>query len=106
MYLSEYDNVDRQILYQKESCASSSIQIVPVTVLEIGHNDKWIIAKSGLAKGQEQYDLIRYWVIKNDYPSLPDSEIVKSNTTEFRNRQDFDNFLSENKIGLTLSSVE
>lgn len=46
IYLSEYDNVDRRILYQEESCATSGIEIVPMTVLEIAHNSEWIIAKS------------------------------------------------------------
>jgi hypothetical protein len=46
IYLSEYDNVDRRILYQKESCAISGAEIVPMTVTEIAYNSEWIIAKS------------------------------------------------------------
>ena len=106
IYLSEYDNVDRQILYQTESCATSRIQIVPMTVLEIAHNNKWIIAKTGNGRKREEEKYFKYWVIKNDYKNLPDSDTVKSNTTEFKNRQDFDNFLTENKIELELNKID
>jgi hypothetical protein len=47
IYLSEYDNVDRRILYQTERYATSGVEIVPMTVLEIAYNNNWIIAKTG-----------------------------------------------------------
>lgn len=106
IYLSEYDNVDRRILYQTESCATSGVEIVPMTVLEIGNNDKWIVAKTGYGKNQKEESFFKFWVIKNDYESLPDAETVKRNTTEFENRQDFDNFLTENKIELELNKID
>lgn len=106
IYLSEYDNVDRRILYQTESCATSGDEIVPMTVLEIADNDKWILAKTGNGRKPTEDRFFKYWVIKNDYESLPDSETVKRNTTEFDNRQDFDKFLSENKISLELNKIE
>lgn len=104
--LSEYDNVDRRILYQTESCATSGVEIVPMTVLEIAHNNKWIIAKTGNGRNRTEDKYFKYWVIKNDYENLPDSETVKRNTTEFDNRQDFEKFLSVNNIELKLNKID
>jgi hypothetical protein len=106
IYLSEYDNVDRRILYQTESCATSGVEIVPMTVLEIADNNKWIIAKTGNGRKRTEDKFFKYWVIKNDYENLPNSETVKRNTTEFDNRQDFDKFLTENKIELKLKKID
>ncbi|MFI2743379.1 hypothetical protein ACG2LH_11615 [Zhouia sp. PK063] len=106
IYLSEYDNVDRRILYQTESCATSGIEIVPMTVLEIGNNDKWIVAKTGNGRKREEKKFFKYWVIKNDYKNLPDSKTIKSNTTEFENRQEFDKFLTENNIEIELNKID
>lgn len=106
IYLSEYDNVDRRILYQTESCGTSGIEIVPMTVLEIANNNKWIIAKTGNRRKPTESKYFKYWVIKNDYENLPDSEIVKTNTTEFHDRQEFDNFVTENNIELKLNKID
>ena len=106
IYLSEYDNVDRRILYQTESCATSGVEIVPMTVLEIGNNDKWIIAKTGYGKKRTEAEYFKYWTIKNDYEKIPDSETVKNNTTEFENRQEFDKFLTENNIEIKLNKID
>jgi hypothetical protein len=106
IYLSEYDNVDRRILYQTESCATSGVEIVPMTILEIADNNKWIIAKTGNGRKRTEDKFFKYWVIKNDYENSPNSETVKRNTTEFDNRQDFDKFLTENKIKLKLNKID
>ena len=106
IYLSEYDNADCRILYQTESCATSGVEIVPMTVLEIGNNGKWIIAKTGNGRNRKEENFFKFWVIKNDYESLPDSETVKRNTNEFENRKDFDKFLTENKIELELNEID
>ena len=106
IYLSEYDNVDRRILYQTESCATSGVEIVPMTILEIADNNKWIIAKTGNGRERTEDKFFKYWVIKNDYENSPNSETVKRNTTEFDNRQDFDKFLTENKIKLKLNKID
>lgn len=103
MYLSEYDNTDRRILYQTRSCAASGIEIVPMTVLAISHNNKWIIAKSGNKRTQTDY---KYWVIKNDYENKPDSETIKRNTLEFDDINEFENFLIENQINLKLDDID
>ncbi|MCG2432226.1 hypothetical protein [Aequorivita xiaoshiensis] len=99
IYLSEYDNVDRRILYQNESCATSGIEIVPITVNEISHNSNWIIAKSGNKNGNEN---VKYWVIKNNYKNIPDAETVKKNTTEFDDAYLFEYYLKNNDIKLPL----
>jgi len=44
--LSEYNNFDRRIIFSKEGCSSSGIEIVPMTVFEYGHNSKWIAKTS------------------------------------------------------------
>ena len=63
IYLSEYDNVDRRILFSKEKCSSSGIEIVPMTVLEYAYNSNWIIAKSGSRNKKD----FQYWILKNFY---------------------------------------
>lgn len=103
IYLSEYDNVDRRILYQEESCATSGIEIVPMTVLEIGHNSEWIIAKSGNKRAESDF---KYWVIKNNYDEFPGSESVKKNTTESDNYDLFKSFLIDKNINLELKKID
>lgn len=103
LYLSEFDNVDRRILYQSKSCATSGIEIVPMTVLEIAYNESWIIAKSG-SKAQE-IDF-KFWVIKNNYLSQPDPETIKNNTQEFQSLESFSSHLIENKIELNLTRID
>lgn len=103
LYLSEYDNYDIRILYQEYSCASSGIEIVPMTILEISHNSEWIIVKSG---NKRKYSEFKYWVIKNNYENLPDSETVKMNTTEFEKQENFKKFLTENNIELKLKKID
>ena len=103
IYLSEYDNVDRRILYQTESCATSGVEIVPMTVLEISHNSDWIIAKSGSKKTESEF---KYWVIKNKYDQLPNSETVKNNTAEFNDYDLFKSFLIEKNIKLELNKID
>ena len=103
IYLSEYDNVDRRILYKKEKCANTSSEIVPMTVLEISHNSDWIIAKSENKRAKSDF---KYWVIKNNYDQIPSPEIIIKNTTEFNDFDLFKSFLTENKINLELKKVE
>ena len=102
IYFSEYDNIDKRILYQTESCSVSGIEIVPMTVLEISHNDKWIIAKSGDIRRKNNF---KFWIIKNQYKNIPEAETVKQNVIEFTNQENFEKFLSTNKIGLKLTKT-
>ncbi|KAB5486892.1 MULTISPECIES: hypothetical protein [Flagellimonas] len=92
IYPSEYDNVDRRILYKKEKCANTGTEIVPMTVLEISHNSEWIIVKSGNKRVESEF---KYWVIKNNYNRSPNSETIKKNTFEFNDHTLFKDFLVE-----------
>lgn len=103
IYLSEFSNVERQILYQKESCAVTGIEIVPMTVLEISYNSEWIIAKSGNKRKNGNY---KYWVIKNSYDNLPNSETVIKNTIEFNDFESFNDFVIDNNITLILKKID
>ncbi len=62
--LSEYDNVDRRIIYSKEKCSGSGIEIVPMTVVEYANNSKWIIAKSSQSRFKTDY---HYWIVEKDF---------------------------------------
>jgi hypothetical protein len=103
IYLSEYDNVDRRILYKKEKCANTSLEIVPMTVLEISHNSEWIIAKSGNKRAKPDF---KYWVIKNNYDQIPNPEIIIKNTIQINDFDSFKYFLTENKINLELKKID
>jgi hypothetical protein len=63
-YLSEYDNVDRRILYSEESCSNSGIEIVPMTVAEYAYNSKWIIAKSSASRQTAEN---KYWIVDKSF---------------------------------------
>ena len=63
-YLSEYDNVDRRIIYSEKACSNSGINIVPMTVTEYAYDLKWIIAKSALSKQEKDF---HYWVIDKSF---------------------------------------
>ena len=103
IYLSEYDNVDRRILYQKESCATTGTEIVPMTILEISYNSEWVIAKSGSKRKNSDF---KYWVIKNYYENLPNSETVIENRIEFSNLKKFESYLVEKNIELKLRKID
>ncbi|WP_299444307.1 hypothetical protein [uncultured Aquimarina sp.] len=103
IYLSEYDNVDLRILYQKESCAQSGVEIVPMTILEIAHNSEWIIAKSGNKRSNSDF---KYWIIQNSYSNTPDAETVKLNTKGPLDKKAFENLIMERSIELELKSIK
>ena len=103
IYLSEYDNVDRRILFKQEKCANSGTEIVPMTVLEIAHNSEWIIAKSGNKRAKSDF---KYWVIRNKYDQIANPEIIIENTTEFNDFDLFESFLTKNKINLELKKID
>lgn len=102
LYLSEFDNVDRQILYQNEKCATSGVTIVPLTVLEYAYDTNWIIAKTG-----SRYDTtFHYWIVKNSYDILPKVEEVKENVIGPLNLENYNRELIHNNIGLVLKKIE
>lgn len=63
-YLSEYDNVDRRILYSEESCSNSGIEIVPMTVTEYAYNSNWIVAKSSESRQKAKY---KFWIVDKNF---------------------------------------
>ena len=63
-YLSEYDNVDRRILYSEKACSNSGIEIVPMTVTEYAYNSKWIVAKNSVSRFGGNY---QYWIIDKNF---------------------------------------
>ena len=103
LYLSEYDNKDRIIIYQEESCSVTGVEIIPMTILEIAHNSKWIIAKSGNKRKQTNF---KYWLIKNNYPKTPNPETVKANTFEFKDYNLFNSRLIKKGINLKLQKID
>ncbi|MFC5271648.1 hypothetical protein [Adhaeribacter terreus] len=103
LYLSEYDNVDRRILYSEEVCSGSGVEIVPMTVLAYAFNSEWIIAKSGNKRTNSN---IKYWIIKNKYDVEPTAEIVKSNTLGTLDLEIFSKELKDKGILLELKTIE
>ena len=106
--LSEYDNVDRRIIYSKEKCSGSGIEIVPMTVLEYANNSKWIIAKSSTSRFKTEY---QYWIIDKDF----NIEIVQDNKSTIDSMKShvygpfdsttFINKLYSQKINLVLKKI-
>jgi len=103
MYLSEYDNVDRRILYQKKSCATSGVEIVPMTITELAYDSEWIIAKSERKRNNLN---IEYWIIKNKYQIDPDAETIKANRLGPLDKVTFKIMLKEKAIVLELKRIE
>ena len=103
IYLSSYDNYDIRILYQEYSCATTGTEIVPMTILELSYDSEWIIAKSGNKRKKSDF---RYWIIKNNYESLPNSKTVIKNRIEFTDLKKFEFYLAENKINLELKKID
>ena len=102
LYLSEYDCVDRRILFQKEKQTISGEEIIPMTVSEIAHDKNWIIAKSDDSNGKE----VKYWIILNKYNKEPSPAEVKENTTGPLSKIEFDDFLRTNEIELVLKNIK
>ncbi|MBL7855912.1 MAG: hypothetical protein JNL17_16045 [Cyclobacteriaceae bacterium] len=101
--MSEYDTIDRRILYSKQSCSGSGIEIVPMTVLEYAYDSKWIIAKSGDGQTNSK---IQFWIIKNDYEAEPTVEVVKSNVLGPLDFESFSHELVSRKIELNLKKID
>ncbi len=107
-YLSEYDNVDRRILYSEKSCANAGIEIVPMTVAEYAFNADWIIAKSSASRQTAEN---RYWIIDKSFKvkiiQNNDSTInvIKSYVLGPLDSTKFVQFLSAKGIKLTLQKI-
>jgi hypothetical protein len=103
LYLSEYDNLDRAILYSKETCSGSGVEIVPMTVLEYSFDSEWIIAKSGNKRTNSN---IQYWIIKNKYTVEPTVEVIKSNILGPLDFETFSRELPNKEIHLKLNRID
>jgi len=102
-YLSEYDNVDRQIFYSEKSCSGSGIGIVPMTVTEYAYNADWIIAKSSAE---------RYWIVDKNFKVkiIQDNDstinIIKSHVFGPFDSTNFFQQLLTKEINLTLHKIQ
>lgn len=108
-YLSEYDNVDRRILYSEESCSNSGIEIVPMTVTEYAHNTDWIIAKSSASRQTAEN---RYWIVDKNFKVkiIQDNDstinVIKSHVFGPFDSTKFVQLLSTKDIKLTLKKIQ
>jgi len=106
--LSEYDSVDRSIIYSKEKCSGSGIEIVPMTILEYANDSKWIIAKSSRSRFKTEY---QYWIVDKNF----NIEIVQDNKSSIDSIKShvygpfdsttFINKLYSQKINLVLKKI-
>lgn len=108
-YLSEYDNVDRRILYSEESCSNSGIEIVPMTVTEYAYNADWIVAKSSASNQTTEN---RYWIVDKIFKVkiIQDNDstinVIKSHVFGPFDSTKFVQFLYTKKINLTLHKIQ
>jgi hypothetical protein len=106
--LSEYDNIDRRILYSEEKCSGSGIEIVPMTVTAYAKDSKWIIAKSQISQFGRKY---QYWIIDKDFKfdvaTKADSSntFLKSHVLGPLDSASFAQIVNANKIHLTLKKI-
>ena len=106
--LSEYDNVDRRIIYSKEKYSGSGIEIVPMTVVEYANNSKWIIAKSSPTRFKTEY---QYWIVDKNFnieivqANKSSIEFVKSHVYGPFDSTTFINKLFSQKINLVLTKI-
>ena len=103
LYLSEFDNLDRSILYQTEPCAGSGVELVPMTVTEMAYNDKWIFVKTGHNRTTSDSN---YWVINNSYQEITDAETGKKNTIGPLDMGTFRRLINEKSIDLELQIID
>ena len=101
--MSEYDNVDRRILYSKERCSGSGVEIVPMTVLEYDYDSRWIIAKSGNKRENSNF---QYWIIKNEFDDQSTIEVIRSKTIGPLDLGLFTDELIRRQIQLKLKKIE
>ena len=108
-YLSEYDNVDRRILYSEKACSNSGIEIVPMTVTEYAYDSKWIVAKSAFSKQVKDF---QYWIIDKSFNAkiIQDNDrkinVIKSHTLGPLDSIKFVQLLFNKDIKLNLKKVQ
>lgn len=101
--LSEYDHGDRRILYSKDKCSGTGIEVVPMSVLEYASNSRWIIARSSKFRDTTNF---QYWIIDKDFdiPQNDDSTVnsIKSYVSGPLDSATFTSRLDEQQINLKL----
>jgi hypothetical protein len=108
-YLSEYDNVDRRILYSEESCSNSGIDIVPMTVMDYAYNSNWIIAKSSASRDSAKN---KYWIVDKSFKVtiIQDNDstinVIKSHVFGPFDSTTFFQLLLTKDIDLTLKKIK
>ena len=103
--LSEYDNVDRRILFSKDKCSGEGIEIVPMTVLEYADNSNWIIAKSSKSKLSADFE---YWIIDKDFDIQQNDSainIIRAHVYGPLDSITFINKLNQQNINLKLKEI-
>ena len=103
--LSEYDNVDRRILYSEEKCSGAGIEIVPMTVIEYANDSKWIIAKTRIARPGLEY---QYWIIDRNFQidvRAENDSIIKSHVTGPLDSVTFIQKVNANHIDLPVKKI-
>jgi hypothetical protein len=108
-YLSEYDNVDRRILYSETSCATSGIEIVPMTVTAYAYNLNWIIASSSAstqATGNQYWIIDKSLKVKILQGNDSTINIIKSHVFGPFDSTKFIQELLTKQINLTLQKIE
>ena len=108
-YLSEYDHMDRRILYAEESCSNSGIEIVPMTVTEYAYNSKWIIAKSSASRQTAEG---KYWIVDKAFKVkiIQDNDstinVIKSHVFGPFDSTEFIQQIMDKDIKLTLKKIK
>lgn len=104
--LSEYDNIDRRILYTKDGNSNLGIEVVPMTVIEYANNSKWIIAKSSKSRFENNYE---YWIIDKEFDKSKNVENIIKNIKPYMlgpiDSLTFIKKLAEQKIDLTFKKI-
>lgn len=101
--LVEFEKGDANILYCFRDCRTSGIPAVPVEVVQVKHNSRWIVAKT--RSGQP--DSVSYWIVDKkirvhfDY-DINFSDSVKNNVYGPLGSLQFDSMLTKNNIELEL----
>ncbi len=94
--LSEYSTKERAVYYSQNGQITGSREIIPMTVMEIGYDDDWIIAKS-------DGNHAPYWIIKKHFNP---SENRDSICLYFYDYKKFMNNIKSRNIHLHLKRID
>lgn len=106
--LTEYDNIDRRILYSEERCSGTGIEIVPMTVTAYANDSKWIIAKTRTSRFGTEF---QYWIINKDFKIETTQKennlynTIKLNVSGPLDSTTFQQLLKKHRITLKLKNI-